>query len=414
MSNRFDSPDVAVVGGGAIGAAAAHALAARGARVLVIERSLNGDGCSYGNAGLVCPSHSVSLASPTSLRSGLRWMTRRSSPFYVRPTASILPWLAHFALASRPGRSVKATQILQRLAAESFGLYGELGAAGVETGLTRGGILSVFESRRLFEAARLTSAGQVLEPAEARALEPALTGDIAGAILSPDDAWCDPATLTDGLLAAARRHGADVRRGVEVHRLCRAQGRIERIETSNGDVTAGAVVLAAGAWTTRLARQVGVRIPLQPATGYHVEVAAAGRQPRLPIYMEDAYVIGTPFDGRLRLAGTLELTGGRSRLDPVRIDALHRAGTRVLGLPAGASRLHVWQGFRPCTADGLPVLGWSDSVGNMLIATGHAMLGITLAPVTGKLVADLVAGHAPTNDIEPLSPTRFQTLWRRR
>jgi D-amino-acid dehydrogenase len=410
MSTR---PDVVVIGAGAIGAAAAHVLAARGARVLVLERSLDGGGCSYGNAGLVCPSHSVSLASLASLRSGLRWMMSRSSPFYVRPSASLVPWLARFALASRPGRSFKATQILQRLAAESLRLYGELADAGVETGLTRGGILSVFESRRLFEAARRASAGQVLEPAEARALEPALAEDIAGAILSPEDAWCDPATLTEGLLAAARRHGADVRRGVEVHRLRRGRSGVDRIDTSDGDVAAGTVVLAAGVWTSPLARQVGVRIPLQPAKGYHVEVAAADRQPRLPIYMEDAYVIGTPLDGRLRLAGTLELTGGRPGLDPVRIDALHRAGSRVLGLPAGASRLHVWQGFRPCTADGLPVLGWSGSVGNMLIATGHAMLGITLAPVTGKLVGDLIAGQAPAADVEPLSPTRFQRLWRR-
>jgi D-amino-acid dehydrogenase len=410
----MSNPDVVVIGAGAIGAAAAHALAARGAHVVVIERSLNGDGCSYGNAGLVCPSHSVSLASPAALRSGLRWMTSRSSPFYVRPSASLLPWLARFALASRPTQSNKTTQILQRLAVESLRLYGELGNAGLETGLIHGGILSVFESRRLFETARRTSAGEVLEPHEARMLEPALSEDIAGAILSPDDAWCDPTTLTEGLLAGARRHGADIRRGVEVRRLRRARSGVDRIETSHGDLTAGTVVLAAGAWTSRLARQVGVRIPLQPAKGYHVEVDAPARRLRLPIYMEDAYVIGTPLDGRLRLAGTLELTGGRAGIDPVRIEALHRAGSRVLGLPAGAPHLHVWQGFRPCTADGLPVIGWSGSVANMLIATGHAMLGITLAPLTGKLVSDLVAGEASANDVEPLSPTRFETLWRRR
>jgi D-amino-acid dehydrogenase len=410
----MSNPDVVVIGAGAIGAAAAHTLAARGAQVTVLERSRDGDGCSYGNAGLVCPSHSVSLASPASLRSGLRWMTSRSSPFYVRPSASLLPWLTRFAVASRPARSVEVTKILQRLAAQSLRLYGELGDAGVETGLMRGGILSVFESRRLFEAARRDSAGHVLEPAEATALEPALSQAIAGAILSPNDGWCDPAVLTEGLLTAARRLGADVRRGVEVNRLHRDRSGVGRIETSDGHVAAGTVVLAAGAWTSRLARQVGVRIPLQPAKGYHVEVAADGRRPRLPIYMEDAYVIGTPLGGRLRLAGTLELTGGRPGLDPVRLDALHSAGSRVLGLPPGARRLHVWQGFRPCTPDGLPVLGWSGAVGNMLIATGHAMLGITLAPVTGKLVGDLVAGQVSAADVAPLSPDRFQTLWRRR
>jgi D-amino-acid dehydrogenase len=412
MSSPTRSPDVVVVGGGAVGAAAAHALARSGARVLVLERSLDGGGCSYGNAGLICPSHAVSLASLGAVRDGLRWMVRRDSPFYVRPRPSVLPWLGRFAVASLPARSARATVCLRALATASLRLHEELARAGLPTGFVRDGILAVFESQRLFEAAR-AGGGEALEPADARRLEPALSGRIAGALLHRGDAHCDPGAFTDALLAAAESHGAEVRRGAEVTRLRRSENRVACVETSDGSLSAGTVVLAAGAWTARLARQVGAYVPLEPAKGYHVEVAADRRQVRLPVYMEDARVIATPLTGRLRFSGTLELSGDGHRLDPVRVEALYRAGRRVLDLPRETKRVNVWQGLRPCTPDGLPAIGWADGVDNMLVATGHAMLGITLAPVSGEIVAALVAGAPTGHDIEPLRPSRFRTLFGR-
>jgi D-amino-acid dehydrogenase len=142
-------------------------------------------------------------------------------------------------------------------------------------------------------------------------------------------------------------------------------------------------------------------------------VAADRRQVRLPVYMEDARVIATPLTGRLRFSGTLELSGDGHRFDPVRVEALYRAGHRVLDLPRETKRVNVWQGLRPCTPDGLPAIGWADGVDNMLVATGHAMLGITLAPVSGEIVAALVAGAPTGHDIEPLRPSRFRTLFGR-
>ena len=166
-------------------------------------------------------------------------------------------------------------------------------------------------------------------------------------------------------------------------------------------------MLAAGTWSRALAREVGVNVPLEAAKGYHVEVATDALEGGIPVYMEEARVIATPLAGRLRLAGTLDLSGLDLRVDPARVAALARAADRMLTLPRGARTVRVWRGLRPCTPDGLPVIGRAPGVENLVLATGHAMLGITLAPVTGEIVAGLVCGEAPTHALEPLRPERF-------
>jgi D-amino-acid dehydrogenase len=414
MSSVGSSPDVIVVGAGAVGAAAGYALARRGAKVTILERSETLSGCSYGNAGLICPSHAVSLASLAAIRDGLRWMARRDSPFYLRPRPRLMPWLARFVLASRPSRSMPATASLRALADASLELHEQLAALGLETGFARRGILSVFESERLFESARTrlvgSPDGHVMTLTEAREIEPALSQQISGAVLYPREAHCDPGAFVSALLAAARDHGAELRTGVEVRRIRRTNGAVSQLETTAGTFAVGTLLVAAGTWTAQLARQIGTYVPLQPAKGYHVEIDANGKQVGLPIYMEDARVIATPLGKRIRFAGTLELSGDGAELDPVRVQALRRAGARVLDLAPSAGDVQVWQGLRPCTPDGLPVIGWADGIDNMLLATGHAMLGITLAPVTGEIVASLVCGDQPRHDLEALSPARFRTF----
>ena len=205
------TPDVVVVGGGAIGAASAYELTRRGARVTVLERSGDATGCSFGNAGLICPSHAEALASLAAVRDGLGFMTRRDSPFRIRPRLALLPWLARFGAASLPRRSAHATAVLRALAQASLHLHEGLVRAGLPTGFARRGTLSVFESARSLERARAGAPGaSFLGAAEARALEPALAAGIARARLHPDDAHCDPGALVRALLDAAGRQGADV------------------------------------------------------------------------------------------------------------------------------------------------------------------------------------------------------------
>jgi D-amino-acid dehydrogenase len=400
------SPDVVVVGGGAIGAASAYELARRGARVTVLERSHDADGCSFGHAGLICPSHAEALANLGAIRAGIRWMMHRDSPFRLHPRLALVPWLARFAAASLPARSARATAVLRRLSMISLELYEELARAGLQIGFARRGTLSVFESARGFERAGEGAGVQRMSAGDARDLEPALARSIAGAVYHPDDAHLDPNALVGALLDAARAHGAEIRTGVELLRLRRGNGRIAALDTTAGSISTGEVVLAAGTWSRGLAREVGVHVPLEPAKGYHVDVdtALAGG---IPVYMEEARVIATPLGDRLRLAGTLELAGLDLAVDPVRVATLGRAARRTLALPRAARTVHVWRGLRPCTPDGLPVIGRPSGVENLVLATGHAMLGVTLAPVTGEIVADLLAGAPARHPLKPFSPERF-------
>jgi D-amino-acid dehydrogenase len=401
----MSAPDVVVVGAGAVGAATAYELTRRGATVKVLERSHVALGCSYGNAGLICPSHAEALANPAAIRSGLAWMTRRDSPFHVRPRLSLLPWLARFGLAARPGRSAAATAALRRLATASLELHARLVRSGLETSFERRGILSVFESGDAFAAAERDGA-EALSGDEARALEPALAPTIAGALFHAGEAHCDPGVYVAALLDAARERGAEVRRGVEVLRL-----RHGRLDTTAGPLHAGAIVLAAGTWTRQLARDAGVHVPLEGAKGYHIEITGGPLRAGIPIYMEEARVIATPLDGRLRLAGTLELAGLDMSVDPVRLDALGKAARRTLTLAPDSRLVGVWRGLRPCTPDGLPAIGRAPGAENLYLATGHAMLGITLAPATAEIVASQLDGTRPAHDPEPFDPSRFAGAW---
>ena len=399
----MSSADVVVIGGGAIGAATAYELTRRGATVTVLERDRGPDGCSFGNAGLICPSHADALPSLESIRSGVAWLGRRDSPFYLRPRLPLLPWLARFAAAALPWRSAAATAALRSLAAASLERHEQLALGGLETGFARRGILSVYESERALGRAHARGA-EVLDAAAAHELEPSVAAGIAGATYHAGEAHCDPGAFVGALLGAS---GAEVRSGVEVLRLRRSNGRIAAIETTVGTLRAGTVVLAAGTWTRELARGVGVHVPLEPAKGYHVEIEAPALRSRIPVYMEEAKVTATPLNGRLRLGGTLELSGLDLAVDPVRVDAIAAAAGRTLRLPADARTVAVWRGLRPCTPDGLPVIGTADEIDNMVLATGHAMLGITLAPVTGEIVASLIGGEEPRHDIEPYRAARF-------
>jgi D-amino-acid dehydrogenase len=251
-----------------------------------------------------------------------------------------------------------------------------------------------------------------LSPAAARELEPGLRPTIAGAVHYPDEAHCDPRAFVTALIDAARDLGADVQTSTEVLRFHRTTGRIARLETADGTTNVGSLVLAAGTWSRQLARQLGLHLPLEGAKGYHVEVDAGPPRLGLPIYMEESRVIATPIGNRLRFAGTLELSGIDMTVDPVRVAALPRAARRSLTLPAELASARTWSGLRPCTPDGLPIIGTADGVDNMVLATGHAMLGITLAPATGEIVAELISGEPCSYDLDAFAPGRFRSLLR--
>ena len=411
--------DVVVVGGGAIGVCVALELSRRGTSVTLLERGPElASGCSAGNAGLICPSHSTPIANPAALRNGLRWLLRPDSPFALRPRPAVLPWLARFVRASRAARASRAVHAIRTISVESLELHAALAGEGIDTGFQRRGTLNVYSTEDGFAAARdeAEASGlpvEVLGPNETLELEPALAGPIAGGTYFPREAHVDPKRFVQAVGAAAEDAGAELRTGAEVTALRRRGGRVS-VETDGGTLEPEVVVLAAGAWSGRLARGAGVFVPLEGGKGYHVDLEPGDGDPRIPVWLQASWTIATPLRDRLRLAGTLELAGLDLGLNDVRVEAVRRGGERGFRNQAGRRVLEVWAGLRPCTPDGLPAIGRVEAAPGLVVATGHAMKGTSLAPVTGKLVAELVHGEPPSHDLGPFRPERFRPLLRPR
>lgn len=417
------SRDVVVIGGGVIGVAVAYELACAGAQVTLLERG--GElawECSAGNAGMVSSTHALPLASPTALMQGLRWMWRRDSPFKLRPRTRLLPWLARFTAASTPVRAERAGALLVELTQRGVELHGALADAGLDTSLVRRGMVDAYETPAGVEFGRAEVAarhalgltGELLTTEQLLEAEPALSRELAGGAFYPDEAHCDPLRFTHALGEAAIELGVDVRCRVEVLGLERRGERVSALQTTSGRIEVDEVVLAAGVWSPGLASELGLYLPIEGGKGYHVDFDAGPGTPRLPVYMTESRVVATPLDGRLRLSGTLELDGLDKRVDPVRVQAIVRSGERHFPAIRGAAIREVWRGLRPCAPDGLPLIGRVDGVENLVVATGHGMAGTTLAPITAKLVAEVLQGLPPTVDLEPMRPDRFRRVLARR
>lgn len=408
--------DLLVIGGGAIGVATAYELALAGASVTLLERGDTlASGCSYGNTGLIRTSHTSPLATPAAVRQALRWSLSKTSPFYVHPRPVVLPWLLRFMMAGTGTRVAAATETLRALSMEGLRLHAAYAHSGIDTGFRADGILDVYATEQalqqgITDGVHHAAAGQhnqVLNAGELRQTAPTLSRDIVGGIFYPGDANCDPLRFVTNVGAAMQRRGVAVRLRTEVLGFERSGNRIATVRTSQGDLRPGSVILATGAWTPRLSRQVGVFVPLEAAKGYHVDLQRSAGDPTLPIFIREARVIATPLDGALRFGGTLELDGLDLRINSARVEAIKNAAYRTFEHTRNTPIVEVWSGLRPCTSDGLPMIGRAPGFDNLIIATGHGMSGLQLAPVTGRLVAELVFGRAPSLDLRPVRPDRF-------
>ena len=406
--------DVVVIGGGVVGVCSALELAGRGAEVTLLERGPRlASGCSEGNAGLICPSHAEPLATRAALVKGFRNLLDRDGPVALHPRPALALWFARFFAACTPAQERAGTRTIRSLSQASVTRHEEL-AREFATGVERRGTLNVYETEKRFEHGRRAAEdwraempSEILVGVEATAFEPALRGPIAGAIYYPDELSGDPLTFVEAIGRAAEAAGVLVRTGVDVVGFSTTNGRIDRLETSEGAVDADTVVLAAGAWSPQLARGLGLTVPVVGGKGYHVDYAEAATDPRVPLFLQEAHVVATPMPGKLRLAGTLELGSLDLLINGRRIETIQRAGLRRVAALEGRAELDRWSGLRPCAPDGLPIVGRPRAYGNLVLATGHAMMGFTLAPVTGTLVADIVTGKRPTQDVTLLDPDRF-------
>jgi D-amino-acid dehydrogenase len=297
----------------------------------------------------------------------------------------------------------------------SLALHESLSDRGFPVALDRRGVLSVFRSERALASAHsgaraLNFDVDIVDPSSAQTLVPGLTRTIVGGLYYRGDAHCNPGGLVAAMLASARTLGADIQLGVDVLGLRRINGRISQVETTSGTISPAHIVLAAGMWSRALARSIGVRLPLQSGKGYHIELGGSSLHLDLPVYMEEQHVVATPVGDRVRFAGTLELSGMDMGVNPVRVAALRRAATATFPGSTVLPTVQVWRGLRPCTPDGLPIIGQVDEVKDLYVATGHGMLGITLGLATGDLVARMIYGQALEGEATAFSPSRFAAI----
>lgn len=240
-----------------------------------------------------------------------------------------------------------------------------------------------------------------------RRLEPAVEGEIEGGVYYPEEAHLQPLAAVQAIAERARRSGVCFGSGVEVFDFDVSGSRVREVMTTRGRISAGEVILATGAWSMSLARRLDLRIPVLGGKGYSMMVRAPSPAPRIPMMILERKVAVTPYGDELRLAGTLELVDGDHSISPRRVASIHRGAASVLALPEAGPVDRVWRGLRPCTPDGLPIIGRAPSLENLFIATGHQMLGVQTGPATGRLAADLVLGREPTFDPAPFRPERF-------
>jgi D-amino-acid dehydrogenase len=410
---------VVVIGGGVIGAACAYYLSRRGLAVTVLDSGRFGGGSSHGNCGYVCPSHVLPLAAPGAMWMGLKALVARNSPLKVRPRfdPALWNWFWRFSRCCNPRQVLQSGRAIQSLLTSSRQLYDELLAEEqIACEWETRGLLFVFQTKPAFEHYAETDEllgrefgyrARRLAGRELTQFEPALKDDLAGAWLNELDAHLRP----DLLMAELKR--VLLARGVTIHEHCAAGeficegGRARAINTPAGELAADGFVLAAGAISPTWSRQLGCRLPIQPGKGYSITMPRPARCPAVPMIFEEHRVAVTPFQSGYRLGSTMEFAGYDSTIRPERIELLKSAARLYLHEPLADPVQEEWFGWRPMTPDSVPIIGASPALANVWIASGHSMLGLSMAPGTGKLVAEMITGEQPHIDAEVYSTTRF-------
>ena len=408
-----------VVGAGIIGIACAHYLERAGYRVTVIDQGRIGGACSHGNCGHICPSHVLPLTEPAALREGLKSLLRRDAPFKVVPQwrGAMLRWLWAFARRCNRQWMLEAASHQQALLKSSmreyetlipeFAIDAQWQPQGLLYVLRTGRGMAVFAAQDAMLRREFGISARRLEGEELPAFDAALRPGLAGAFHYERDASVRPDALLDGWAASLRNRGVRFEVYCRVTAVRRTGRRVVGLETDCGPRTADHYVLAAGAWTARLAEGLDCPLPLEPGKGYSLTMSRPAKAPAHPMLFPEHRVGATPFRDGFRLGSILELAGFDTRIPQRRIAQLVGSARHYLVEPEGSEVRETWTGWRPITADSLPVIGRVPGLDNAMLATGHHMLGMTMAPATGRLVAEILAEQTPHIAPAPFSPARF-------
>lgn len=412
---------VVIIGGGIIGLSSAYYLQQSGHEVTVIDKSDMLNNCSYGNAGYVCPSHFIPLATPGIVKQGMKWMMDSRSPFYIQPRLSwsLIDWGLKFMRSAKPSKVDAAAVPLRDVALLSQGLYEEwTKLPQFKFAYEHKGLLEIFQTQAAAEHAHHTvekareiglTDTELIDYNTLQQLEPHTKINGIGAIWFKCDAHLYPNKLMHQLLEDLKTKGVKLVTNEEVTGFENANGRITKVLTHTNAYDSDSVVVASGSWSRELAAKMNMKIPLVPGRGYSVTLEDSPYKINYPSVLVEGRVALTPMDGnKIRFGGTMEITSTNTPPRMNRVEGLLNAVERYypeFKVPV-PSMDKVWWGYRPCSADGLPYIGRTNQWKNAVIATGHAMLGLSLGAGTGKLVSEIVNEEKTSMDIRPFDPNR--------
>jgi D-amino-acid dehydrogenase len=416
-----ESKRVVIVGAGIAGLSAAYYTAQKGHQVTVLEREgPDFKGCSFGNAGMIVPSHFVPLAAPGMVSMGLRMMRDPESPFWLRPRLSreLASWSWKFMRSANAAHVERAAPILRDLHLASRAAYEGLAALpGVDLGLVQKGLLMLCETdsamrqeARLAEMAqRLGLPGSALSPSEVAEMEPGIRMNVAGAVYYPQDCHMVPDKVMASLSRLVTESGASVQWSTPVSGFRTSGGRVTAAVTRTNDYEADEFVIAGGSWSPEIVRPLRIRLPMQAGKGYSLTLARPRQLPAICGILVEGRVAVTPMGESLRFAGTMEIAGTDLSQNPRRVTGIVKTVCRAFPdfTPDDFRGVEPWCGLRPCSPDGVPYIGRFRKYKNLLAATGHAMMGLSLGPVTGKIVAAILSGEDSGHPLPALSPDRF-------
>ena len=411
---------VVIIGGGAIGLCCAYYILKRGTPVTIIERGQPQDeNCSTGNAGMIVPSHFIPLAAPGMLAKGLRWMLDPRSPFFIRPRLdlSLARWGWLFYRNSTPTHTEASRDLLRDLNMESRRLFSELASENQFPLVQRGLLMLCRTSQALDEETHVATIARdiglradVLDARQTAIADPACTMNVAGSIHFHDDCHIDPARFLASMRSRVLSLGAQIINGTDIIKLEPNSNRVSAAITHDNQRIEGSdFILAAGSWSARLLSTIGIRLPLLPGKGYSLTLPHPPQLPGLcSIFCEDKVAV-TPIGSSLRFAGTMEIGDLNLKVNPMRVQGIIRSIPRYLPEFSESlfQNISPWAGLRPVSPDGIPYIGRLKHLSNLIVNTGHAMMGISLAPVSGRLAADILANAPPFRPINSLSPGRF-------
>jgi len=424
-----------IIGSGVIGLFSAYYLSKQGYEVTIIERSNGDDGCSTGNAGMIVPSHFIPLAVPGMIEKGIKWMFNSESPFYVKPRLNLdlLSWGLKFYQAANKKQVERAMPALRDISLLSKALYQDLAKTpDLDFAFEEKGLMMLCKTEHHFDeeievaqqANELGLKTKILSTKELHEFEPEVKPDVAGAIFYEGDAHLYPNQLVKNLKKHLENIGVKFYYNTEVTGFELEKNEIKKINirqivgnliqnrTANlSELNTENIVIATGSWSPLLADMLNIGLPMQAGKGYSVTYEQnQGKKLNIPSILLEARVAITPMSNNLiRFGGTMEIGGLNDQINMNRVRGIIKAVPNYfpdyqIDIP---QKEQIWHGLRPCSPDGLPYIGRTNKYKNLIIASGHAMMGLSLAPATGKLVQEIIDNQKNSIEIDLYKPERY-------